>query len=114
MRDRNETIKIIRTALRRRSGKPWSVTGGHGTAWGWLRIDAPPARRTFSFEGIDQGERGHYMGSADRGELATLLGLEKPVHMQGEQVPSGSDYWEEYVDRAEGRTPAKYGEIYWD
>jgi len=38
--DRNETIKTIRAALRRRSGKLWSVTGGRGTAWGWLSIDA--------------------------------------------------------------------------
>ena len=44
---RNETIKAIRKALRARSGKSWSVTGGRGTAWGWLTIDAPPARRIY-------------------------------------------------------------------
>ena len=32
--DRKETIKRIKTALERRSGKKWSVTGGQGTAWG--------------------------------------------------------------------------------
>lgn len=45
--DRNETIKAIKTALQKCSGKTWSVTGGRGTAWGWLTIDAPPARRTW-------------------------------------------------------------------
>ena len=43
---RDQAIKRIRDALKLRSGKPWSVTGGTGTAWGWIRIDAPPARRT--------------------------------------------------------------------
>ena len=44
--DRAGTIKAIRKSLKRRSGKPWSVTGGRGTAWGWITIDAPPSRRT--------------------------------------------------------------------
>jgi hypothetical protein len=39
--DRNETIKTIRTALRRRSGKAWSVTGGRGTGWGWITSPHP-------------------------------------------------------------------------
>jgi hypothetical protein len=45
--DRDEAIKRIRAALKRRSGKAWSVTGDRGTAWGWIKIDAPPARRTW-------------------------------------------------------------------
>ncbi len=44
--DRDEAIARIRTALKRRSGKAWSVTGGRGTAWGWITVEAPPARRT--------------------------------------------------------------------
>ena len=36
--DRDEAIKAIRTALKRRTGKTWSVKGGRGTAWGWLTI----------------------------------------------------------------------------
>src|SRR2546423_1163620 len=44
--DRNGIIKEIKTALETRSGKKWSVTGGKGTAYGWITIDAPPARRT--------------------------------------------------------------------
>ncbi len=45
--DRDATIRRIKTALKKRSGKTWSVTGGKGTAYGWISIDAPPARRTW-------------------------------------------------------------------
>ena len=58
--DRNETIKRIRTALRKRSGKAWSVKGGRGTAWGWIQIDAPPSRRNFD---------GYQMSPSDRAQL---------------------------------------------
>lgn len=44
---RNDVIAAIKTALQKRSGKSWSVTGGRGTAYGWIRIDAPPARCTW-------------------------------------------------------------------
>jgi hypothetical protein len=42
--DRERTVKLIRTALRLRSGKAWSVSIGRGTARGWITITAPPAR----------------------------------------------------------------------
>jgi len=126
--DRNETIKAIKTALQRRSGKTWSVTGGRGTAWGWIEIDAPPARRTWHRREVGRGDNGEilfeeyddpaqeygYTSPAERAELATLLGLDRPVHCQGVSIPAGNDYWQEYVDRAEGRKPAKCGEQYWD
>lgn len=102
--DRDTTIARIRAALRRRSGRAWSVTGGRGTAWGWIRISSPPARR------VDYG----YMSDADRAELGALLGLDGPVHPQGESIPSGSDYYSEYIDRAEGRPPSRTGTPYWD
>jgi hypothetical protein len=126
--DRNATIKAIRQALRKRSGKDWSVTGGRGTAWGWLTIDAPPSRRTWKsrvvadckdengfdvYEQYDTGEPGGYIGPADRAELARLLGLES-VHHQGVSIASSRDYYAEYIDRAEGRTPRKVGVPYWD
>lgn len=47
--DRDATIKRIRAALKKRSGKDWSIKGGSGTAWGWIEIDAPPRRRTWKF-----------------------------------------------------------------
>lgn len=127
--DRKETISRIRKALKRRSGKTWSVTGGRGTAWGWLRIDAPPARRKWGqVETGETDERGFPLyrwehqpdaeyGSAspdDRRELADLLGLADPVHHQGVSIPASGDYWDEYIDRAEGRTPSKCGVQYWD
>lgn len=43
--DRDEAIARIRAGLKKRTGRPWSVTGGRGTAWGWIRIGSPPARR---------------------------------------------------------------------
>lgn len=129
--DRDKAIALIRTALKRRSGKAWSVTGGRGTAWGWIRIDAPPARRIWRHvpkPGFDEhsappgkdgwteaptGKPGGHTGPQERAELAKLLGLER-VHEQGESIPSAGDYRHEYVDRAEGRTPCVHGTPYWD
>lgn len=101
--DRDDTIRILRAELRRRSGKVWSVTGGRGTSWGWITIMAPPARRVRSL-----------MTDEDRIELAGLLGLDRPVHDQGEMIPASSAYRSEYVDRARGLTPARCGSPYWD
>lgn len=99
MIDVNEACKRIKSALKARSGKSWSVTHGRGTAYGWIRIRA-------------MGES--WMGEETCAELAGLLGLARPCHPQGESIPSGSNFREEFVDRAEGRTPTKFGEIYWD
>ena len=102
--DRNETIKSIRTALKNRSGKMWSVTGGRGTAWGWIRISAPPARLN---------EFGS-MTDDDRAELGRLLGLDGPAHHQGESVAASSAYYREYVQRANGEQPTEIAKPYWD
>lgn len=102
---RDETIKTIRAALKRRSGKTWSVTGGTGTAYGWITITAPPKRR-------DAWDR---MSVGDAKELRELLGLSvSRVQLQGVEVAAGSDYRQEYIDRAEGRTPTVIGTPYWD
>lgn len=101
---RDEAIAAIRSALRRRSGKSWSVKGDRGTAWGWITISAPPRRC---------GEYG-YMTDEDRAELGRLLGLEGPAHTQGVSIAASSDYRAEYVARAEGRAPATFGKQYWD
>lgn len=124
--DRASVIRRISAALKARSGKAWSVTGGKGTAYGWLRIDAPPKARTWHHrptEGMedvpgayieveDGGAYGH-TGPELRAELAQLLGLPS-VHHQGVSVPASNDHYREYIDRAEGRTPAKIAEQYWD
>jgi len=131
MSDRDETISRVRAALKRRSGRAWSVKGGRGTAWGWIRIDAPPARRTWrhrpragytedtapggdlGWEAYDTGEPGGSMGPADREDLAKLLGM-VIVGDQGVSVPASSDYYREFIDRAEGREPSVIGKPYWD
>ena len=101
--DRDTAIARIKAALKARSGKTWSVTGGKGTAWGWIEINSPPKRR---------GEF-DYMSDSDRAELAKLLGLES-VHCQGVSIAASLAHRREYVDRAEGRTPTVKGEQYWD
>ncbi len=113
MLDRNEAIRRIKAALKARSGKSWSVTGGKGTAWGWIKIDTMPARKRFDWEGNPTDSEFGYMSKEEQKELAVLLGLER-MHPQGESIPSGSHYREEFVARAEGRTPERFGEQYWD
>lgn len=88
----------IRAALKARSGKPWSVTCGRGTSGGWITIAAKPNQA---------------MTQEERTELARLLGKDA-VHHQGEKIPASHDYYREYLDRAEGRTPSVIGEPYWD
>jgi hypothetical protein len=98
---RNEVIQVIRKALKDRSGKPWSVTGGRGTSWGWITIQAPPSRRD-----------GDGMTAADRAELASLLGIDH-AHFQGVSVPASIAYRREYVARARGLDPV-VAQPYWD
>lgn len=99
---RAEAIAKIKAGLKKRSGKVWSVTGGKGTAYGWLTINVPPSKK-----------EGWYMPEAARVELAKLLNLDC-VHNQGVSIPSGCDFYREYIDRAEGRVPEKLGVAYWD
>ena len=99
---RNAVITRLKTALRARSGRAWSVTGGRGTAYGWITIDTMPSRRT-----DDQAR------TEDQKELARVLGLDG-VHRQGVRIPASHDYYREYIDRAEGRTPSVIVHPYWD
>jgi hypothetical protein len=105
MSDRDDAIKIIRAELKRRSGKTWSVTGGRGTAWGWITIEAPPKRRVQPYG---------YTSEEDCAELASLLGLENVCLRQGVSVPASSAHRVEYVDRARGLAPVRIAEPYWD
>ena len=124
---RAAVIGRIKRALEVRSGKRWSVTGGTGTAYGWLHIDAPPSRRTWrerlkdgpwtgryrdDYEQHDTGQPGGSSSPADRAELGALLGLES---LYGNvSVAASHDYYREYIDRAEGREPRKIATPYWD
>lgn len=125
--NRDTAIQRIRAALKRRTGRTWSVKGGRGTAWGWISIDAPPARRTVhcqlkagarttwpeDYEEVDTSVPGGAMRMEDRRILAEALGLED-VHSQGVKIAANHDYYVEYIDRAEGRTPSVVGVPYWD
>jgi hypothetical protein len=126
---RDETIKAIRAALKRRSGKSWSVTGGRGTAWGWINISAPPRRCTgdmiqhaelrdgrthYEYEHIDTGQRTGCMTPQDATELGELLGLGKPAHYRGESIAASNSHYIEYIARAEDRSPSTFGKQYWD
>ena len=128
--DRDSTIAAIRAALKRRSGKAWSVKGGRGTSWGWISVDAPPARCTGrhvpkphniiaqapgveNWDYVDTGVRGGGITPADLAELGALRSLEY-VHTQGLKIPACGDYYREYVERAHGLPVTKAGEPYWD
>ena len=41
----DEAVKRIRTALKKRTGKTWSVKRGRGTGYCWLKVAAPPRRK---------------------------------------------------------------------
>jgi hypothetical protein len=99
-----ETIKTIRTELKRRTGKTWSVTRGSGTAYGWLRITAPPARQTGEFE---------YMTEEDIKTLGEAMGFDRPISRQGLSVPASTEHYREYVNRAKG-LPFEVAQAYWD
>jgi hypothetical protein len=127
LNDRDETIRKIKTALHRRSGKVWSVTGGRGTAWGWIQIDAAPSRCTWShrlkpdcddrpenYEEFNSGKPGRSMSPDDRDELGKLLGLDGKAHHQGVSIAPGSDDRREYIERAEGQPVTKIAQPYWD
>ena len=124
--DRASVIRRISSALKARSGKSWSVTGGKGTAYGWLNIDAMPKFRTWSHrlpEGaadrpenyveVNDGAKYGHTGPELRAELAQLLGL-SCVYLDGVQVPSSNAHYREFIDRAEGRTPSVIAQRYWD
>lgn len=128
---RDATIAAIKAALKRRSRKSWSVTGGRGTAWGWITIDAPPARRTWThkpkpglgdcpppgnefWDYVNTFETGHGTSPQDCEELAKLMGLPN-VHEQGHNVPACNDHYRVALCRAmHGHAGPFSAEQYWD
>ena len=99
---RNEAIVAIKAAFKAR-GLRYSVTGGRGTAWGWITIDLLPA----VYKSLNEEER-----RAAYQKLATDLGKDKG--WTSESIPASSDYYNEYIDRAKGFTPRVTGTPYWD
>ena len=118
--DRNEVIKRIKAALKRKTGKTWSVTGGRGTGWGWITVQAPKSRRISVrdnpayvdpwetpgelryFEYTRENGDNHYTSRAACAELALAFGLSKPVHYQGLSI--SPEKWEHYLELAEARS----------
>lgn len=114
---RDEAVKRIKAALLRKTGKQWLVHGGRGTAWGWITVEAPKARRvalemnpaylsSYETPGMDRdievirGDgNNYYTGKADCKILAKAFGLSRPVHHQGLHI--SPDECEFYVLRAE-------------
>lgn len=125
--DRSEVTKFIKANLKKRTGRDWSVTGGRGTAWGWLRIEAPKSRRVchdpnpahepFAPVGDPardelpwverppaEGETAWYTSQEDRVVLAEALGIGlNQSSCQG--VSISPDSWDFYMDRAENGPP---------
>lgn len=93
------TVAEIKTALRARSGKVWSVTQ---RASGWLTITVPPKRM------VDG-----YITDAECAELAKLLALNY-VSRQGVLLPASTAHRREYLQRAHGITPTEIAHAYWD
>jgi hypothetical protein len=102
---RDVAIARIKAALKRRSGRSWSVTGGTGTAWGWIRIKSMPKAC---------GRFGE-MSAADITELATLLGVSENLVNGGFSVPASSDHRKQAIALATtGTTLGLKAEQYWD
>ena len=102
--ERNEAIARLKKALKTRTGRAWSVTGGRGTAWGWITVQATPRNRDAHGNTTD----------ADRATLARVFG--ETVYHQGISIPAAHDYRRSYVDRAENgaAATAPEGVPYWD
>jgi hypothetical protein len=105
MTDRDITIRTIRTNLRNRGLKWVSVTGGRGTAWGWIHIGAVPSARPTPYAGLTEEQCQ---------QLAAALSLEPGYVCQYVGIPASDAYREEYIARSAGETPARFGAPYWD
>ena len=99
--DRDATIRALRAELKARTGLAWSVTGGQGSAWGWIKISSPPKRRATPWHMTDE----------DAQILADAFA--EDVSRQGVSIPASPAYRSAYLDALCGRevTPAT---PYWD
>ena len=121
MNERSVVTKRIKAALKRKTGKTWSVTGGRGTGYCWLTVHSPKSRRVAhkinpdwnGFDSIpvcvaktgrtpwidyisENGDENCYMSDQDREELARVFGLNHPAHHQGHSI--SPDDWERYME----------------
>lgn len=105
MLEHNEVTKRIKAALKRKTGKTWSVTGGRGTGWDWITVQAPKSRRISCRENPDYVDpwetpneqryfeyrrkdgKNRFTSREDCEELALAFGFRKPVLYGGLQIP---------------------------
>jgi hypothetical protein len=118
--DRSEVTKTIKQALKKRTGRVWSVYGSRGTAWGWLTIEAPKKRRVGHINNPnfspwdnpvgnkempylevepDEEHEAWYTSNEDQEILRNALGASKNlVGPQGLNI--SPNQWDFYLDRA--------------
>ncbi|MBU2177536.1 MAG: hypothetical protein KJ556_20790 [Gammaproteobacteria bacterium] len=124
MNDRTEVTKRIKSTLKKKTGKNWSVTGGRGTAYCWLTVQAPKNRRVahkrnpdwnghdsipacIALTGkppwidyiSDKPDENLYMNDEDRELLGRVFGMAYPAHHQGLQI--SPDNWDRYMNYIE-------------
>lgn len=101
--NRADAIKSIKVGLKKLTGRSWNVSGNRGTAYGYINIDAPKARRNFDSYGklLEQVDSYAYMGLEDRRALAQVFKCGDTVHFQG--MVCSPDEREFTVAAAEGR-----------
>jgi hypothetical protein len=92
---RDTVIKGLRAALKARTGLTWSVTGGRGTAWGWIRVSAPPKRM-----------EGYLMSQEDQEILSGAMDLGTYSLRQGYSIADQSDARLDVLQRANGLAPS--------
>jgi hypothetical protein len=122
--ERSEAVRRLKAALKKKTGKTWSVTGGRGTGWGWLRIQAPKVRRVAHgvnprYNGFDQidvcirktgkppwiefvsddAEENRYTSDEDSRTLTEIFKPGHSYHYQGLSVRP--EDWELYLERVE-------------
>lgn len=100
-RNRSEVTKMIKGFLKARTGRDWSVTGGTGTAWGWLRITAPKGRKV-DFRATME----------DQILLGLAMGCDWP--QEAFSVASSDGHWLAALQRAAGLEVTGSEVPYWD
>lgn len=102
--DRTAAIALIREGLKRRTGWAWSVSGGTGTAYGWIKIKGRAPRATDKWGSL----------SEEDAELLYLVAGGHYPDKQGISIPAASDYYRWYIETIWGITPTVNPQPYWD
>lgn len=79
----------------------------------WITARSSHSPITCPGHDCDDACRHNAISPAECIELGALLDLER-VHDQGVSIMSSTDAYIEYIDRAEGRQPRRFGVAYWD